>query len=64
MEEKGDKTESVQNPCGDGLHKLPAKRYAGAGQGSIERAMRELGKVPFSPDTTSGGGSPQREIGN
>jgi hypothetical protein len=30
---------------------------------SRRRAMKELGRVTFSPDTTSGGGSPLREEG-
>ena len=31
---------------------------------SRRRSMKELGRVTFSPDTTSGGGSPEREIEN
>ncbi len=29
---------------------------------SRRRAMKELGRVTFSPDTTSGGGSPQDSL--
>ena len=30
---------------------------------SRRRAMKELGRVTFSPDTTSGGGSPRASLG-